>query len=63
MEFVLLWILSFIILYVVIFTAVKDAIDKSRVGKIIIKKYGTKDELVPLSDLEIEKELENEERN
>ncbi len=36
--------------------------DKSEVGKIIIKRFGTKDELVPLSDLEIEKELENEER-
>ncbi|WP_342567701.1 hypothetical protein MKY09_04625 [Psychrobacillus sp. FSL K6-4046] len=62
MEFILLWILGLIILYVVIYTAVRDAIEKSEVGKIIIKRFGTKDELVPLSDLEIEKELENEER-
>lgn len=59
---ILLWILGLIILYVVIYTAVRDAIEKSEVGKIIIKRLGTKDELVPLSDLEIEKELENEER-
>lgn len=59
---ILLWILGLIILYVVIYTAVRDAIEKSEVGKIIIKRLGTKDEQVPLSDLEFEKELENEER-
>lgn len=63
MEFILLWILGLIILYGVIFTAVRDAMDKSEVGKIIIKSFGTKEELVSLSDEEIEKELESEDKN
>jgi len=56
---ILLWIFVLIILYLVIFVAVKDAIDKSQVGQIVIKKYGVKDEIVTISDEEIEKELED----
>ena len=58
---ILLWIFVLIILYLVIFVAVKDAIDKSQVGQIVIKKYGVKDEIVTISDEEIEKELEDNE--
>lgn len=56
---IFLLIVGLIILYVVIYAAVKDAIDKSEVGQIIIKKYGVKEEIVTVSDEEIEKELEN----
>jgi len=59
---ILLWIVVLIILYVIIYLAVKDAIDKSEVGKILIKKYGVKKEIVTISDEEIEKELEDDER-
>ena len=59
---ILLWIVGLFILYVVIFSAVKDAIDKSVVGQIVIKKYGVKEEIVTVSDEEIEKELEDNER-
>ena len=57
---ILLFLFSLFILYDVIFIAVKDAINKSEVGQIIIKKYGVKDEIVTIiSDEEIEKELED----
>ncbi|MBW9234323.1 hypothetical protein JQK62_19045 [Leptospira santarosai] len=59
---ILSWIVGLFILYIVIFTAVRDAIDKSDVGKILIKKYGVKKEIVTISDEEIEKELEDDER-
>lgn len=36
---ILLWIFSMLILYFVIYSAVKDGIDKSEVGKLIKKKY------------------------
>jgi hypothetical protein len=57
---ILLWIVGLFILYVVIFAAVKDGIDKSVVGQLIKTKYGVEDEVVPASDDEIEKELEDE---
>jgi len=57
---ILLWIFVLIILYLVIFVAVKDAIDKSQVGQIVIKKYGVKDKIVTISNEEIEKELEDD---
>ena len=57
---ILLWIVGLLILYVVIFAAVKDGIDKSEVGQLIKTKYGIKDEIVTVSDDEIEKELEDE---
>ena len=56
---ILLWIVGLLILYVVIFAAVKDGIDKSVVGQLIKTKYGVKDEIVTVSDDEIEKELED----
>ncbi|MGE6489128.1 hypothetical protein [Paenisporosarcina sp. NPDC076898] len=62
LETLLSWIVGLIILYVVIFAAVKDAIDKSEVGKILIKKYRVKKEIVTISDEDIEKELEDDER-
>ncbi|MCZ8537168.1 hypothetical protein M9R32_08255 [Paenisporosarcina quisquiliarum] len=62
MESILLWIVGLIILYVIIYLAVKDAIDKSEVGKILIKKYGIKEEIVTISNEDIEKELEDDER-
>ena len=57
---VLLWIISLLIFYAIIFAAVKDGIDKSVVGQLIKKKYGEKVEIVPVSDEEIEKELEDQ---
>lgn len=56
---ILLWIVGLLILYVVIFAAVKDGIDKSEVGQLIKRKYGVKDEIVTISNDEIEKELED----
>ena len=43
------------ILYIVIYLAVKDAIDRSEVGKILIKKYGEKEPNKTRSAKEIEK--------
>ena len=57
---ILLWIVGLFVLYVVIFTAVKDGIDRSEIGKLIKMKYGVKDEIISVSDDEIEKELEDE---
>ena len=62
MGTLLSWIVGLIILYVVIYAAVMEAIDKSEVGKILIKKYGVKKEMVTFSDEEIEKELEDDKR-
>ena len=59
---IFLGIVGLLILYVVIFAAVRDGIDKSEVGKLIRTKYGVKDEVVPVSDEEIEKELEGYDR-
>ena len=39
---ILLWIVGLYITYLIIYAAVKDAIDKSEVGKIVIKKFGVK---------------------
>ncbi|MER2089331.1 MAG: hypothetical protein ABS920_06305 [Sporosarcina sp.] len=47
-------------MYVVIFAAVKEGVDKSEVGQLIKTKYRVKDEVVPVSNDEIEKELEDE---
>ena len=60
---ILLWIFGLFIMYLVIFVAVKDAIDKSKVGQIVIMKYGVKEEVVTISDEEIEKELEDVDRS
>lgn len=57
---ILLWIVGLLILYIVIVAAVKDGIDKSEVGQLIKMKYGVKNKFVPVSDDEIEKELEDE---
>lgn len=57
---ILLWIVGLFVLYVVIFTAVKDGIDRSEIGKLIKTKYGVKDEIIFVSDDEVEKELEDE---
>lgn len=61
-ESILLWIFGLFILYLVIYFAVKDAIDRSSVGQIIIKKSGNQKEIVTISDEEIEKEFEDDER-
>ena len=60
---ILLWIFGLFIMYLVIFLAVKDAIDKSKVGQIVIMKYGVKEEVVTISDEDIEKELEDVDRS
>jgi len=60
---ILLWIFGLFIMYLVIFAAVKDAIDKSKAGQIVIMKYGVKEEVVTISDEEIEKELEDDDRS
>lgn len=57
---IFLWLIGLLILYAVIYAAVKDGIDKSEVGQLIRRKYGAKEEIIPLSDEEIEKELEDE---
>ncbi|WP_438313024.1 hypothetical protein [Sporosarcina sp. FA9] len=57
---ILLWIVGLFVLYVVIFTAVKDGINRSEIGKLIKTRYGVKDEIISVSDDEIEKELEDE---
>lgn len=56
MEFIVV-ILGYFLLFYVIFSAVKNGIDKSEVGKLLIKKYGEKKEEV--SDEEIEKEFDD----
>ncbi|WP_042221845.1 hypothetical protein [Oceanobacillus manasiensis] len=38
------WIIGLVILYFVIFTAVKDGINKSLVGQFLEKKYDVKEE-------------------
>lgn len=53
------WLLVIVVLYLIIYAAVKDGIDKSEVGKILIKKYGDKNKEVPVSDEEIEKEFDD----
>ena len=60
---IILWIISLFILYIVIFAAVKDGIDKSEVGQLLIKKYGVKEKIAPPTDEEIEKELEDDFKN
>ena len=55
-EFIVV-ILGYFLLFYVIFSAVKNGIDKSEVGKLLIKKYGEKKEEV--SDEEIEKEFDD----
>lgn len=60
LVYILIWIVGLLISYFVIFAAVKDAIDKSEVGKLLIMKYRVKNEALPVSDEEIEKELEDE---
>lgn len=59
---ILLWIVGLYITYLIIYAAVKDAIDKSEVGQIVKKKFGVKENIVSISDEEIEKELEGDER-
>lgn len=56
----ILGVIGLFILYLVIFTAVKDGIDRSEIGKLMKKKYEVKDEIMTVSDDEIEKELEDE---
>lgn len=60
---ILLWIFGLFIMYLIIFAAVKDAIDKSKVGQLVIMKYGVKEEVLTISDEEIEKELEDVDRS
>lgn len=57
---IILWIVGLLVLYLVIFAAVKDGIDKSEIGKLIKVKYGSKEEISTITDDEIEKELEDE---
>ncbi|WP_099679048.1 hypothetical protein [Sporosarcina sp. P20a] len=55
----ILGVIDLFIVYLVIFTAVKDGIDRSEIGKLMKKRYGVKDEIITVSDDEIEKELED----
>ncbi len=41
---IVLWIIGLVILYFVIYTAVKDGINKSLVGQFIEKNYDVKEE-------------------
>ena len=59
---IVLWIAGLIVTYLIIYAAVKEAIDKSAVGQIIIKKFGDKEDKLTISNEEIEKELEDDER-
>ena len=56
---IILVLFGMLLLYLVIFAAVKDGIDKSEVGKLLIKKYGDKKMELPVSDEEIEKEFDD----
>lgn len=47
-----------LLLYLIIFSAVKNGIDQSETGQLIKKKYKVKEEKMIVSDEEIEKELE-----
>jgi len=64
MESILFLIVVLLILYAVIYFAVKGAIDNSEVGQIIIKKFGDKKQkqILTISDEEIEKALEDDEK-
>ncbi|WOV87237.1 hypothetical protein QWT69_15480 [Sporosarcina oncorhynchi] len=55
---IILVLFGMLLLYLVIFAAVKDAIEKSEVGKLLIMKYGDKKMELPVSDEEIEKEFD-----
>lgn len=57
---ILLSLVGLFVFYIVIFAAVKDGIDRSEVGQLILKKYGEQDKIVLVSNEEIEKELEEE---
>ena len=59
---IFLGLVGLLILYVVIFAAVRDGIDKSEVGQILRMKHGVKEEIVTVSDEEIEKELDGYDR-
>ena len=56
--YIILALVVLFILYIVIFAAVKDGIDRSEVGQLIREKYGSKKEVVAVSNEEIERELE-----
>lgn len=56
---IVLWLFGMVVLYLVIYAAVKDGIDRSEVGKIIIKRYGKKKKKDEVSDEEIEKEFDD----
>jgi hypothetical protein len=60
MGAIFMWIISLLILYFVIFYAVRDAINKSDISQILLKKYGVQDTTPPFSDEEIEKVLEED---
>ena len=49
-----------LLLYLIIYAAVKNGIDQSEVGQLIKMKYKTKEEKMIVSNEEIEKELERE---
>mgnify|MGYP005610049029 FL=1 len=49
-----------LLLYLIIYSAVKNGIDQSEVGQLIKMKYKTKEEKMIVSNEEIEKELERE---
>lgn len=53
-------IIGLLILYFIIYSAVKDGIDRSEVGQLLIKKFGDRKEIPPVTDDEIEKELVDE---
>ncbi|MEG0384221.1 hypothetical protein [Solibacillus cecembensis] len=50
----------FIILYFVIYFAVKHAINNSAIGQSLIKREQTQEKIIPVSNEEIERELESE---
>ncbi|MBD7909663.1 hypothetical protein [Sporosarcina gallistercoris] len=60
---VLLSLASLYVLYIVIFSAVKDGIDKSEVGQLLKAQYGIQEKKISISDDEIEKILEDEFKN
>ncbi|MFC4411784.1 hypothetical protein ACFOZY_15445 [Chungangia koreensis] len=60
---IIFYIVGLFILYLVIYSAVKDGIDKSEVGQLLRMKYGEHKKVTPVSDEEIEKELEEQFKN
>lgn len=60
---IFIFLLSLYVLYIVIFSAVRNGIDKSEAGQLLKAQYGIQEKKILVSDEEIENELEDEFKN